>query len=60
MIHYDAISFCGDVVLDSFNMAEVTKIALKAKNMISESFGIFLMKILNFESDRKIYIFKEI
>ena len=39
---------------------KVTKTALKTKNMKSESFGIFIMKILDFESDRKICIFKEI
>ena len=38
----------------------MTKTALKTKNMKKESFGIFIMKIFKFESDRKKCIFKEI
>ena len=36
----------------------VMKIAFKAKNMKSESFRIFIMKILNFKSDCRICLFK--
>ena len=42
-------SLCGDVVLD--NLDTVMKTAFKTKNMKSESFGIFIMKVLNFNSD---------
>ena len=38
----------------------VMKTAFKTQNMKSELFGIFNMKILNFNNDWRIYIFKEI
>ena len=39
----DGESFCGDVVLDIFNI--VIKTAFKTKYIKSESFGIFIIKI---------------
>ena len=39
---------------------KMTWTGIKAKNMKSEYFRIFPMKILNFESDRKICLCKEI
>ena len=56
----DGYSFSGDVVLDSFYLVSVMKTAFKTKNMKSESFGIFTMKILNSKRDLRICIFKEI
>ena len=49
----DRNSFCGNVVLDSFNMIYSEEDAFKTKNMKRESIGIFNnnMKILNFKSD---------
>ena len=46
----DRNSFCGDVDLDSFNMAGM-KAAFYIENMKSKSSGIFIMKILNFKTD---------
>ena len=56
----DGNSYCGDVVLDSFNMVYCDETAFKTKNMKSESFEIFIMKILNFKSDLRLCKFKKI
>ena len=39
----DGISFCGDVVLDRFNMVYSEFKHLRQKNTQSESVGIFIM-----------------
>ena len=39
-------SLCGDVVLDSVNMAFMAKITLKIRNMKSKYIRNFIMKIL--------------
>ena len=60
VVQSDGNSFCGDVVLDSFNMAYRDKNSILDQNMKSKYFGIFIMKILNFKSDGGNCIFKEI
>ena len=47
MMHQMGTVFYGDLVLDSFNMVYTTvmKTAFKTKNVYSESFWIFIMKI---------------
>ena len=48
----DGNSFCGDVVFNSsLTWHTVMKTALWTKNMKSESFGVFIMKIYNFKSN---------
>ena len=46
----DGESFCGDIVLDSFNILYSDEDSIRTNNMNSESAGIFIMKILNFKS----------
>ena len=42
--------FCGDVVLDSFNMENSDEDSILDKKYKSEYFGIFIMKIFKFET----------
>ena len=45
----DGNSFCGDVVLDSFNMSYRDEDSILVKKYESKYLGIFIMKILNFK-----------
>ena len=49
----DGNSFCGDVALTALTWYTVFKTAFKTINMKKnkESFGIFIIKMLNFKSD---------
>ena len=50
VIQSDGSSFCGDVVLDSFSTVYSDEDNFKTKSVKNESFGIFIMKILNMKS----------
>ena len=52
--------FAGMSSWTALTWYKVTKTTFKTKNVKSKSFWMFFMKILNFESDRKICLFKEI
>ena len=57
VMQYDGNSFCGDVVLDSFNMAYSDKDSIKDQKYEHKTSGIFIIKILNFKSDWRMCIF---
>ena len=42
----DGNRFCGDVVLDSFNMVYSDEESVKKKNMKSKSVGIFILRVI--------------
>ena len=49
----DGNSFCGDVVLDSFNMLNMDEDSILDQSMKSKHFRLFITEILNFISDFK-------
>ena len=53
-------SFCGDVVLNSFNMAYRDEDRISYQNYEKLIFWDLYYKILNFKSDLRKYIFKDI
>ena len=47
----DGNSFCGDVVLDRFNVVYSDEDSMYDQKYGKRIFGIFIMKFLNFKSD---------
>ena len=56
----DGNSYCGDVVLDSFNIIYSDEDSISDQTYESESFEIVIRKILNIKRDWRKFIFKEI